>query len=376
MTIKARFIQFLITKYKSWNNPESLNLLNNLISDQLLSEKIIELPSKILTDIQNEITGYMQLREWGAEKLTDNYKAMGLLIPENNAVCTSFDFHVTNENQIKLIEINTNASFLAMGCELYDFYKINTGFNSNNIFEMFEQESLITSSYFKNLIIIDDDPTNQRLYVEFLLYQKILESKNVKVDIKDFSQINSPDDTLIYNRYTDFYLESEKSSHLKKLYNAQQIYLSPNPYEYFLLADKQRMIDWQNQSEIIKPNSLLKIYDLGLADREFIWSERKKLFFKPKNSYGGKQAYKGASISRRNFDEFYGPLMLAQEYIQPQEIDIDLFRNEIKSTEKMKFDLRCYAYKGKLQIVVARIYQGQTTNLRTDGGGFTVVNFV
>jgi hypothetical protein len=42
----------------------------------------------------------------------------------------------------------------------------------------------------------------------------------------------------------------------------------------------------------------------------------------------------------------------------------------------MKYDLRCYAYQGKLQIVIARLYQGQTTNLKTTGGGFTIVKFI
>ena len=39
----------------------------------------------------------------------------------------------------------------------------------------------------------------------------------------------------------------------------------------------------------------------------------------------------------------------------------------------LKFDLRCYAYAGVMQMVAARLWQGQTTNFRTPGGGFTPV---
>jgi hypothetical protein len=39
----------------------------------------------------------------------------------------------------------------------------------------------------------------------------------------------------------------------------------------------------------------------------------------------------------------------------------------------MKFDLRAYAYDGQVQWVAARLYQGQTTNFRTPGGGFAPV---
>jgi len=39
----------------------------------------------------------------------------------------------------------------------------------------------------------------------------------------------------------------------------------------------------------------------------------------------------------------------------------------------MKFDLRAYAYAGEVQWNAARVYQGQTTNFRTEGGGFAPV---
>jgi len=39
----------------------------------------------------------------------------------------------------------------------------------------------------------------------------------------------------------------------------------------------------------------------------------------------------------------------------------------------MKLDIRNYTYDGKVQLVAARLYQGQTTNFRTAGGGFAPV---
>ena len=39
----------------------------------------------------------------------------------------------------------------------------------------------------------------------------------------------------------------------------------------------------------------------------------------------------------------------------------------------MKADFRCYVYAGRIQCVAARLYQGQTTNFRTPGGGFAPV---
>ncbi len=39
----------------------------------------------------------------------------------------------------------------------------------------------------------------------------------------------------------------------------------------------------------------------------------------------------------------------------------------------MKVDLRNYVYAGDVQLLAARLYQGQTTNFRTPGGGFAPV---
>ena len=39
----------------------------------------------------------------------------------------------------------------------------------------------------------------------------------------------------------------------------------------------------------------------------------------------------------------------------------------------LKLDVRCYVYDGAVQLVASRLYQGQTTNFRTEGGGFAPV---
>ena len=41
--------------------------------------------------------------------------------------------------------------------------------------------------------------------------------------------------------------------------------------------------------------------------------------------------------------------------------------------QDLKLDLRNYVYHGRVQLVSARLYQGQTTNFRTPGGGFAAV---
>lgn len=60
---------------------------------------------------------------------------------------------------------------------------------------------------------------------------------------------------------------------------------------------------------------------------------------------------------------------IAQDRVQPSEREI-LFED---GTVVLKVDLRCYVYAGEIQLLAARLYHGQTTNLRTPGGGFAPV---
>lgn len=371
MAVKDNYIQHLTEQF-----PEiPKETMENLISEQLISPHRLTLPQSVLHNLRSEISQLYALRAWSEKNLSSQFDALELPRAPNYSVCTSYDFHLINDHQPKLIEINTNAAFLALGLTLYDFWKVKpaTNFTFLQLVQMFQQESQLVGQKEFNLAIMDEKPEEQRLFIEFLVFQQLFLRNQLACSIVDISQIeNLKDQTLIYNRYTDFYLKEPVSASIKSLYMQRKIHLSPSPWEYFLLADKQRLFDWQNQNEIPVPASLLKIYDLAHANREQIWNERKNLFFKPKSSFGSKQAYKGSSISRKVFDEAFAQGFVAQEYAPATEIEVMQDGQPLK----MKYDLRCYAYKDELQLVIARLYQGQTTNLKTTGGGFAIVEFV
>jgi len=370
MTIKHQFISFLSKKYPKLTQSN----LNDLISDNLLSPFKISLPQKIYSQIESEVKELYALRKWSENHLSENFSHLDLPKAKNLSVCTSYDFHLNSDNQLKLIEVNTNAAFLALGLNLYEFLNTKTEnhFSDLQLADMFINENYLNGLKNPNWYILDENPKEQRLFIEFLVYEQILNNHNIPtsiININEIENINYP--SMIYNRYTDFYLQEPKSQKIKDLYKSGKIFLSPSPWDYFLIADKQRMFDWLQQSSVPTPKSLLKIYDLALSNKEEIWSIRKNYFFKPKSSFGSKQAYKGASMSRRVFDEAFAQSFIAQEYAAPSEITIETNGAQ----QNFKYDLRCYAYGEKLQLIIARLYQGQTTNLQTPGGGFAVVEF-
>ena len=60
---------------------------------------------------------------------------------------------------------------------------------------------------------------------------------------------------------------------------------------------------------------------------------------------------------------------VAQSYAAPgtRSVQLDDGRAELK------VDVRLYTYAGTVVLAAARLYQGQTTNMRTPGGGFAPI---
>src|SRR5690606_22705299 len=100
-----------------------------------------------------------------------------------------------------------------------------------------------------------------------------------------------------------------------------------------------------------------------------LWQRRKEFFFKPVAGYGGKAAYRGDKLTKRVWEEILQGEYIAQQQVPPSNRGVLL---DGQSTS-LKMDIRAYAYQGKIQLLAARLYQGQTTNFRTAGGGFSPV---
>jgi hypothetical protein len=102
------------------------------------------------------------------------------------------------------------------------------------------------------------------------------------------------------------------------------------------------------------------------------WQNRKGWFFKPRHGFGSRGAYRGDKLTRRVFAEVAKGEYLAQELTPASERHRSIGGNQ----EVFKVDVRCYVYAGKIQLMAARLYQGQTTNFRTAGGGFAPIYII
>lgn len=387
----SEFIEFCKKDY-----PEFREIFEKeSLSPNLFSFQTVKISKNAYAKVQEFIQAAYHLRN----NLNYQKDVLGHeTLSPNKSVLMSFDFHIIGDSP-KLIEINTNASHFLTSKLMEDFLlqkqqkespfpdaiaKLKDSF--------FNEWKLFSNQILKNICIVDEDPEMQKAYFEFLLYQKLFEALGFKVTIQDYKDLQWKNDSLldsqnekidlVYNRSTDFYFTDNKSQALKNAYDKKAACITPQPEEYKLFADKQRLMDFATpgflekyllESELkIFKDVILEILEVKFENKDAIWNQRKKYFFKPKNSYGGKGAYKGESITHKVFDQIIQSNdYIAQEFAPPSTTTIT---DQVSHNVEAKCDFRFYVYNGEIQFAIARTYVGQTTNFRTLGGGFTAVS--
>ncbi len=318
-----------------------------------------------------------------------------------------YDFHITPDGP-KLIEVNTNAggAFLVSNLLRAIGPNISCCWDSNHfnavlcpdsiddfMADMFVQEwqTSTSSSSLKIVAIVDENPKAQYLYPEMLLAKNLLAKHKIKTVIIDPGELvykqgklyaGTHKIDLVYNRLTDFDLSGPRHMALRSAYEECAVVLSPAPDHHALFADKRNLILFGNteklanfglmQSHINALNSVPKTLMLTPENADEMWTKRKQYFFKPKDGFGSRAAYRGSKITRKVWAQISGGTHVAQEFIPPSVRRIALEDGPVH----LKFDLRVYTYAGQAFAMAARVYQGQTTNFRTKGGGFAPVIYL
>jgi hypothetical protein len=237
--------------------------------------------------------------------------------------------------------------------------------------------------------IVDDNPSGQYLYPEMRLFERMFTRFGAEAVIADARELvwregrlwdGARTVELVYNRLTDFYLEEPAHLALRAAYEAGAVVVTPHPRAHALYADKRNLVTLSDDNALAAlgvPAEARAILVAGVPRTESVtpeqsdalWAERRKLFFKPAAGYGSKAAYRGDKLTRRVWNEIARGEYVAQALVTPSERHV-----EVDSAETdLKLDVRAYVYDGVIQLVAARLYEGQTTNFRTSGGGFAPV---
>jgi hypothetical protein len=314
-----------------------------------------------------------------------------------------FDFHVTPQGP-RLIEINTNPGGAFLNAALARAQRAccapvltmlgNPGGADDvqeALFKAFlsEWRRQRGGTQLRRVAIVDESPSSQYLYPEFLLAAELFRRRGIEATICDPRELSFGGDglqqggkavDLVYNRLTDFSLEQPAHALLREAYLAEAVVVTPHPRAHALYADKRNLVllcdagllrEWGVEpaavevlQQAIPPT---RIVERAAADE--LWASRRGLFFKPVTGFGSRAAYRGDKLTRRVWEEVLQGDYVAQQLVPPSARGVQVDGR----IQRLKLDLRCYVYDGQLLSVAARLYQGQTTNFRTPGGGFATV---
>lgn len=339
---------------------------------------------------------------------TPEYRAAALawaphiaeLDPGTPGAFLSYDFHLTTDGP-RLIEINTNAGGALLGAALAraqdrccpGMGRPATGLADGEevIFAMFlaEWESRNGIRPLGRIGIVDDDPPGQFLYPEFLLFQRLFGNRGVEAVIVDAAALRVADGVvwagsdridMVYNRLVDFALDEPRHAALRAAYVEGLAVVTPHPRAHALFADKRNLAlltgagklqAWgvAEETAAILRDRIPATEIVRPENAERLWRDRNRLFFKPARGYGSRAAYRGDKITRRVWADILAGTYVAQALVPPTERRVRVDDAPVP----LKCDLRAYAYQGRIQMLVARLYQGQTTNLKTPGGGLAAV---
>ena len=323
--------------------------------------------------------------------------------PGPRGVFMGYDFHLCPEGP-KLIEVNTNAggAFLnallakaqrACCPEVEHAFKLPlvADFDAELI-RMFRAElaSQRPGRPLQRIAIVDDDPESQYLYPEFLLARETFRRHGIDAVIADAAALrfergalwagDAPVD-LVYNRLVDFALERGEHAALRDAYLGGAVVVTPNPRNHALLADKRNLTVLSDRGALARmglasahadqAQRIPRTMMVTAANVDALWETRKQYFFKPAAGHGARAVYRGEKLTRGVWQQIAAGGYVAQAFAPPGERMIKLD----DARESRKTDIRLFTYDGRVLLAAARLYQGQTTNFRTPGGGFAPVFF-
>jgi len=353
-------------------SPHTVNVPRNALREMLRLQRALEHLARL--------PGYRQL-------LQDQLPETARFEPGTASALMGYDFHLTDDGP-RLIEVNTNAGggLLALQAE-YGAEPLLPPRLEVRLKRMFTA-AMPTGRLPQRIAIVDETPEQQFLYPEMLAFARLLQSWGLEAAITapealdaDASGVRlegKPVD-LVYNRHTDFYLETPPLVGLRAAWLVGSVSLSPHPRAYGLLADKRRLCLYSDPSTLaacgleeqeiavlqrLVPETKL----LADFDAEALWKERKQWVFKPAAMFASRGVLVGAKATRGRFDELDPQTTIVQRYVMPSTTET--------GDKPLKTDLRLFAGGGKALGLGARLYSGQVTNLRTEGGGFARIRLV
>ncbi len=306
------------------------------------------------------------------------------------------DFHLTVAGP-RLIEINTNPGGLLLNTLLLDAVRSCAPAAWSPWASAAQAREAAVAAWLEDaraqlermptrMAIVDVAPREQFLYPEFELYAQAFREGGVDSVIRAPDALTLGPNGLqdahghidaVYNRLTDFALADPVAVPLQQAYLQRAIALTPHPRAHALFADKRNLAllgdarllgSWGVDAALAHrlAQVIPSTVEVAPENREALWADRNGYFFKPAAGFGSRGSYRGDKLTRRVWDTMSSAPYVAQAFAPP---GVRIVHGGVS----LKADVRCYVSPSGVLLFAARLYQGQTTNMRTPGGGFAAV---
>jgi len=313
--------------------------------------------------------------------------------PQPDGVCIALDFHVDADGP-HLIEVNSNAggwllvlaAATAAGWPAAEVARAEADFLAQ--FDRAWAEAG-RSRPLTSIVVADRAPESQFLFPEFQRFVSLARSRGLRARIADSAalevdaqgvKVSGERFDFVYWRDTDFELTAPGCASLRAACWDGRVVLSPGPLTFARYANKINLTLLCDAARLRAAGLTPEHADAIAArvpetrrvhpqDADTFWATRANWFFKPCAGFGSRGAFRGDKITRRVFSDVLTGKFVAQRLIPPPRSPA------LDANTPLKWDLRAFVQRGQVLAWMCRLYEGQTTNLRTPGGGIGLVRF-
>lgn len=312
-----------------------------------------------------------------------------------DGVCIALDFHVDGERP-RLIEINTNAGggLLALvAARAAGWPAAEVDLDEARFIDQFidAYHEVRHAPPLRAIALVDRAPETQFLAPEFERFVALVRARGLSARVADPTALRLSNGRvtidgeamdLVYWRDTDFLFEAPDLDVLRAAWLGGNVVVSPDPLAHTRWADKRNLAVLSEAAALEAlgvESDLAARVAAGVPETRIVtaenvdvlWNDRSAWFFKPITGYGSRGAYRGDKVTQRAFAAVRAGGYVAQRLIPAP-------RRPATATgggPPLKWDLRAFVQRGEVTGWMCRVYEGQTTNLRTPGGGIGLVAF-
>lgn len=314
---------------------------------------------------------------------------------------SAWDFHLSPEG-FKLIEFNDNGSGFLFAALINALYYQAAGLAQEKSIAAPATRAAIhrqigtmvgeeAKAFFggipADLFLILDDAQSLR---EGKFRQELELLRNLFRECGWRSQIASPTETrwdgkefllgeqrvsFIVNRSTDFLWQADECAALRRAYEADRVYVAPNPFTYTTRSDK-RLLEWLSlwhwddelgikaEERQILSAHVPETYLVRVDDADMLAQHKHEFVFKPIHGFAGRGLLASEAVGRERLRRLarHGDGYVAQRWTPKACIEA--------GGARLWADLRVWAYRGEIYLLSGRASQRQDRLDLTAPGGW------